>query len=105
VAAIEAKFWANFCRIVGVEECIDKQYDAEAQDAVRDRVAAAIVTKSRDEWVAILAAADTCVAPVLSLEEAGATAPTSLTGDTRLLAPLFAGMVRRTSYEPPTESA
>jgi alpha-methylacyl-CoA racemase len=105
VAAIEAKFWANFCRIVGVEDCIDKQYDADAQDTVRDRVAAAIVTRSRDEWVAILAAADTCVAPVLSPEEAGATAPTSLTGDTRLLAPLFAGMARRVSYEPPTESA
>jgi alpha-methylacyl-CoA racemase len=105
VAAIEGKFWANFCRLIGADDCIDKQYDANAQDAVRERVAAVIATKSRDEWVDLLAAADTCVAPVLSPAEAGATAPTSATGQTRQLAPLLAGMVRKASYVPPTETS
>ena len=103
VAAIEAKFWANFCRLIGVEDCIDKQYDDDAQDDIRPRVTKAIATKPRDEWVALLAPQDTCVAPVLSPGEAAATAPTSTTGDTRLLAPLLAGQVRRASYEGPHE--
>ena len=103
VAAIEAKFWANFCRLVGLEQCIDKQYDAGAQDDVRAQVTGVIATKPRDEWVALLAPADTCVAPVLSPAEAGATAPTSATGDLPLLAPLFAGMVRRSSYPSPED--
>ena len=105
VAAIEAKFWANFCRLVDVEDCIDKQYDDSAQDSVRERVAGAIATRSRDDWVAALAAADTCVSPVLSPSEAAADAPTTVTGDVRQLAPLLAGQVRRASYEPPRENA
>jgi alpha-methylacyl-CoA racemase len=103
VAAIEAKFWANFCRLVGLEDCVDKQYDDDAQDHIREGVATAIAAKRRDQWVALLAPNDTCVAPVLSPAEAAATAPTSATGDTRLLAPLLAGMVRRPSYEPPED--
>jgi alpha-methylacyl-CoA racemase len=103
VAAIEEKFWANFCRLVDVEDCIDKQYDADAQDAVRDRVAAALETKPRDQWAAILAGSDTCVAPVLSPAEAAEAAPTSRTGDTRLLAPMLAGQIRRASYEGPKD--
>lgn len=103
VAAIEAKFWANFCRLVGVDDCIDKQYDDNAQDEVRDRVSAAVATKPRDEWVAMLAPQDTCVAPVLSPAEAAGSAATSTTGSVRLLAPLLAGQVRRASYEEPHE--
>ena len=103
VGAIEAKFWANFCRLVGVEDCIDKQYDDSAQDEVRKRVATVVATKPRDEWVALLAGADTCVSPVLSPGEAAAAAPTSVTGGTRQLPPLLAGQLRRTSYEGPSE--
>jgi alpha-methylacyl-CoA racemase len=103
VAAIEAKFWANFCRLVGIEDYRDKQYDDDAQDELRSTVAAAIATKPRDAWVKLLAPADTCVAPVLSPAEAATTAPTSVTGDTRQLAPLLAGQVRRPSYEGPVD--
>jgi alpha-methylacyl-CoA racemase len=103
IAAIEAKFWANFCRLIGVEDCLDKQYDDNAQDDVRARVAAVIASKPRDEWVALLSAGDTCVAPVLTPAEAAATATTSITGDTRQLAPLLAGQVRRASYEGPSD--
>jgi alpha-methylacyl-CoA racemase len=99
VAAIEGKFWANFCRLVGVEDCIGKQYDDSAQDDIRHRVTTAIAAKPRDEWVALLAPQDTCVAPVLTPAEAAATAPTSVTGDTPLLAPLLAGQVRRPFYK------
>ena len=103
VGAIEAKFWASFCRLIGVDDCIDKQYDDTAQDAVRERVAGVIATKQRDEWVALLAGADTCVSPVLTPSEAAAAAPTSETNGIRQLPPLFAGQIRRTSYEGPAD--
>lgn len=74
LAALEAKFWLEFCRRVG-------RPDLEARHAPRDdderaatiaELAALFRTKTRDEWVALLAATDSCVGPVNSLAEAQA---------------------------------
>jgi alpha-methylacyl-CoA racemase len=112
VAAIEAKFWANLCRALGVPDCIDHQLDDAAQDDVRRAVAAAFATKPRDEWVAALAAADTCVAPVLTAAEVAAdpaiadrgalaTAHATSGEDFVQLAPLLAGAERAPAYQLP----
>ncbi len=69
VGAIEAKFFANLCRLIGCPQWVDHQLDDEAQDKIRADFRAAFATKDRDTWVAELAAADTCVTPVLSVEE------------------------------------
>jgi alpha-methylacyl-CoA racemase len=69
VAAIEPRFYANLCRALGCEEWIAHQMDDAAQDDVRAAFAAAFASKPRDAWVDQLAAADTCVAPVLSIAE------------------------------------
>ncbi len=69
VAAIEPRFWANLCRLVGCEQWIAAQMDDTAQDAIRADLRAAFKTKTRDEWTARLMPADTCVAPVLSVPE------------------------------------
>jgi alpha-methylacyl-CoA racemase len=112
VAAIEPKFWANFCIALGITDCIDRQMDDAAQDDVRRAVADAVATKPRDEWVALLADADTCVAPVLSPSEVAAeqqagerglvaTARTAGGGEFPQLAPLLAGAERKPSYDLP----
>jgi alpha-methylacyl-CoA racemase len=72
VAAIEPKFWANLCKLVGLEGWITHQLDDDVQDAVRADLRATFATKTRDEWVELLAAHDTCVSPVLTVEEATA---------------------------------
>ena len=72
VGAIEAKFFANLCRALGCEHLAPHQYDDARQDEIRSAFAAAFATRTRDEWVAALAAADTCVAPVLSVAETAA---------------------------------
>ncbi len=72
VAAIEPKFFANLCRSLGCEEWVDKQYDDDCQDELRGALAALFATRTRDAWVDVLAGADTCVAPVLSIEEVSA---------------------------------
>ncbi|HEV3354935.1 MAG TPA: CaiB/BaiF CoA-transferase family protein, partial [Acidimicrobiales bacterium] len=69
VAAIEPRFWANLCQAVGLERWIDHQTDDDLQDEIRGELAAVFRTKTRDEWVAELGPADTCVAPVLSVPE------------------------------------
>jgi alpha-methylacyl-CoA racemase len=115
VAAIEAKFFANLCRALGLESLIDRQYDAAAQPALRDALAAGFATKPRDEWVELLAPADSCVSPVLSATEvatdggfgsrgavATATAPTGQHWPQ--LAPLLAGAQRAAGYDLPDRS-
>jgi alpha-methylacyl-CoA racemase len=69
VAAIEHRFWANLCQALGLEQWIDHQMDDEVAEEVRADVAAAIATRTRDDWVAELAPGDCCVAPVLSVPE------------------------------------
>jgi alpha-methylacyl-CoA racemase len=112
VAAIEAKFWANLCGVLGLDALIDKQYDETAQASARTALASAFLTKSRDEWVALLAPADTCVSPVLTAAEAAvdkgfasrsvvATARSSTGDEWPQLAPLLAGAVRESRYDLP----
>ena len=107
VGAIEPKFFANLCRALGCEEWIASQYDDEAQPAVRAAFTEAFSRRDRDAWVAELAGADTCVAPVLEVAEAVGD-PTAVArgavsearhpehGLIRQLAPLLAGMPRPT---------
>ena len=69
VGAIEPKFWVNFCNLIGLPQYAKEQTNDALQDQIRSEVAAVIRTKTRDEWTALLAPADTCVAPVLSVPE------------------------------------
>jgi crotonobetainyl-CoA:carnitine CoA-transferase CaiB-like acyl-CoA transferase len=73
VGAIEPWFYENLCRALGREEFAEHQY---AEGAKRDEIFAAFReafrTKSRDDWVAELMPAETCVAPVYSVEEVAA---------------------------------
>ncbi len=71
VAAIEAKFFANLCRALDCGQWTEHQYDDEIQDDVRRDFAAAFARRDRDEWVATLSGADTCVAPVQAVAEIG----------------------------------
>jgi alpha-methylacyl-CoA racemase len=69
VAAIEPRFYANLCRALGCEQWIAQQMDDAVQEQIRADFATAFASKPRDEWVDVLAAADTCVSPVLSIAE------------------------------------
>ncbi len=69
VAAIEPAFWANLCRALGLERWIGHQHDDASQDRIRADLSAALAARDRDAWVAELAPADTCVAPVYSISE------------------------------------
>lgn len=69
VGAIEPAFYANLCRLLDLEEWTDHQLDDDSQDEIRAAFSVAFARRDRDEWVATLAQADTCVAPVLTVAE------------------------------------
>jgi len=69
VAAVEPKFFANLCRLLDLEEFAGAQHDPDRQPEIRAAFADRFGTRSRDEWVAVLGPADTCVAPVNSIDE------------------------------------
>jgi alpha-methylacyl-CoA racemase len=112
VAAIEHRFWANLCAATGLTQWADRQYDDTAQDDIRRDLGAAFATRPRDAWVTALSPADTCVAPVLSIDEAAvsdqaaargaiADADHPRAGALRQLAPLLAGAERARTYALP----
>jgi alpha-methylacyl-CoA racemase len=47
-----------------------QQMNPAKWDDLKDRMTALILTKTRDEWCAIMDGTDICFAPVLSLKEA-----------------------------------
>ncbi|MDQ1383082.1 MAG: alpha-methylacyl-CoA racemase [Actinomycetota bacterium] len=69
VAAIEPHFYANLCRALGCEQWLEHQTDDAVQDVIRADFATAIATRTRDEWVAQLGPADTCVSEVATVPE------------------------------------
>jgi alpha-methylacyl-CoA racemase len=70
VGALEPQFFAELCQTLGIEPADLPQHDRDAWPAQRERLAALIATKPRDEWAAIFEGTDACVAPVLDLSEA-----------------------------------
>jgi crotonobetainyl-CoA:carnitine CoA-transferase CaiB-like acyl-CoA transferase len=96
VGAIEPAFWANLCRALGCERWIAHQTDDAVQDDVRKDLAAAFATRDRDAWVAVLAPADTCVAPVYEIAEVVRDAHFAARGafENGLVAPVLAGQCK-----------
>ena len=75
VAALEPKFFAALCAALGQESLEPLHLDPDRQDELRERLAVVFATRGRDEWVALLAGCDACVAPVRDLAEALAASP------------------------------
>lgn len=67
---MEPRYWARFCGAIGRPDLAARQHDAHAYPTMQREIAAIIATRPRDEWVAILDAADTQAQPVLSMAEA-----------------------------------
>ena len=66
---IEPRFWHNLCDALDLARWRDHQTDDAAQDEIRAELRAVFTTRDRDTWVAQLAPADTCIAPVLTVPE------------------------------------
>ncbi|WP_432028641.1 CaiB/BaiF CoA transferase family protein [Streptomyces sp. 1222.5] len=70
VGALEGRFYAEFLRLLGLDELAPAHQDWTRWEELRERVAARFKSRTRDEWTAVFEDSDACVAPVLSLREA-----------------------------------
>jgi alpha-methylacyl-CoA racemase len=67
--ALEPKFWQSFCRGVGREDLIEKQFEKPGSDA-HSEVSEIFRTRTRDQWRAFNDEHDAMIEPVLDLDEA-----------------------------------
>lgn len=72
IGAIEPPFYEAMREATGLADdpLFDRQRDSAAWPELKDRLAAVIRTRTRDEWVELMRDYDACCAPVLSMHEA-----------------------------------
>ncbi len=67
VAALEPKFWRNLCDLLERPDLVERQFEPELPELEQ-----LIRTRTLADWLALLEGRDTCVGPVLTLQEAAA---------------------------------
>lgn len=75
LAALEPKFWKNFCDAVGHPEWIPFQFsDATPHNPIYRAIVACFAARPFEEWCETAQKADACLTPVLSVPEAAGLA-------------------------------
>jgi alpha-methylacyl-CoA racemase len=69
LGALEPKFWQAWCRGVGREDLIEKQFEGPGSEA-HGQVEEIFAARTRSEWEAFASEHDCCLEPVLDLDEA-----------------------------------
>jgi crotonobetainyl-CoA:carnitine CoA-transferase CaiB-like acyl-CoA transferase len=69
LGALEPKFWQAWCRGVGREDLIERQFDPPGSPA-HEEVERIFLGRTREAWRAFASEHDCCLEPVLELEEA-----------------------------------
>jgi len=70
IGALEPWFYANLCELIGCQHLLEHQFaEGEKREEMFKYFRETFLTKTRDEWVALLRQKDTCVAPVYDIDE------------------------------------
>jgi alpha-methylacyl-CoA racemase len=72
VAALEQKFFARLCELLGLDELAPRQFDPAAQSELADTLAETFAAKPLSAWLELFDREDVCVGPVATLEEGAA---------------------------------
>ncbi len=74
IGSIEPQFYAELRRLAGLadDRDFDAQMDRAAWGPLKAKLTALFLTRTRDDWCALMEATDVCFAPVLSMAEAPA---------------------------------
>ncbi len=71
IGSIESQFYAELLKHTGLEgEELPHQMDKTQWGAMKERLGAVFLSKTRDEWCSIMEGTDVCFAPVLRMSEA-----------------------------------
>jgi alpha-methylacyl-CoA racemase len=71
VGCLEPRFFAEFAGVIGLPDgYLDRQYDATCWEQLREDIATRLAERTCQAWLAEFGDGDSCVAPVLSMDEA-----------------------------------
>jgi crotonobetainyl-CoA:carnitine CoA-transferase CaiB-like acyl-CoA transferase len=70
LAALEPKFWMQFCEGIGRVPDMSDLVPGPHQEALQVEIEAVFAARTRSEWTAFAEARDCCLEPVLSVDEA-----------------------------------
>ncbi len=71
IGSIEPQFYADLLQRLGIDpEGLPGQNDRAGWPAMKERLTAIFLTKTRDEWTALLEGTDVCFGPILTMTEA-----------------------------------
>lgn len=72
IGSIEPQFYAELLRLTGLDDdpAFAAQLDSAQWPALKERLAEIFLSRSRDEWCALMEYTDVCFAPVLRMDEA-----------------------------------
>jgi crotonobetainyl-CoA:carnitine CoA-transferase CaiB-like acyl-CoA transferase len=73
VGALEPKFFARLCEVIGRPELAERQFDADGQEALAAELAAVFATRTLVQWLEAFDGEDVCVGPVATLAEGAAS--------------------------------
>lgn len=70
IAAVEAHFWRNLCRVIGREDLIEHQFaTGKKREEIFSTLKEIFRTKTRDEWFNLMTNSDVPCGPVYALDE------------------------------------
>ncbi|WP_054692339.1 CaiB/BaiF CoA transferase family protein [Syntrophomonas palmitatica] len=69
LAAVEGKFWQEFCIRMGYPEYSEQQWNLSRQEGIYADIQAQFLTRKRDEWEQLFSDSGFCFSPLLNLEE------------------------------------
>jgi alpha-methylacyl-CoA racemase len=67
VAALEPKFWRRLCELLEQPDLVDRAFEPELPE-----LSELLRSRTMQDWLDLLEGEDTCVGPVLSIDEAAA---------------------------------
>lgn len=70
LAAVEAKFYAQALRVLGLQEWLGLQWDRSRWPDAKSAIASRVRERTQQQWCEAFAGIEACFAPVLTLDEA-----------------------------------
>lgn len=68
IGSIEPHFYEALCKVMGLEEYLEKQHDQSIYPEMKAKYEAVFKTKTADEWMELMSQHDICAAPVLEMD-------------------------------------
>ena len=70
IGAVEAKFYAEVLRVLGLDSLLSEQWNRATWGAARTLIASKFSQRTRAQWCQAFEGTESCFAPVLSIDEA-----------------------------------